>query len=75
MSPQAHQLLEQILQLPLQDREFIVTHLSESLDDEFDYSPELAAEIRRREEELDSGAEQPVPHEEAMRSIFGKPNC
>jgi putative addiction module component (TIGR02574 family) len=72
MSPQAEKLLEEVLRLPLQDREFIVTHLSESMDEEFEYSPELAAEIRRREAELDSGAEQPVPHEEAMRLMFEK---
>jgi putative addiction module component (TIGR02574 family) len=74
MSPQTQKLLDEVLRLPLQDREFIVSHVSESMDDEFEYSPEWAAEIQRREAELDSGAEQPVPHEEAMRLMFGSRN-
>jgi putative addiction module component (TIGR02574 family) len=74
MSPQTQKLLDEVLRLPLQDREFIVAHVSETLDDDFEYTPELAAEIQRREAELDSGAEQPVPHEEAMRLMFGSRN-
>ena len=74
MSPQAQELLEQVLQLSLKDREFIAAHVSESLDQEFEYSPELAAEIQRREAELDAGIEQPVGHDEAMRLMFGKRN-
>lgn len=75
MSPQTQKLLEEVLRLPLHEREFIAAHVSESLEEEFEYSPELAAEIQRREAELDSGIEQPVPHEEAMRLIFGKRNA
>jgi putative addiction module component (TIGR02574 family) len=70
MSPHAQKLLEEVLRLPLADRELIVARVYESMDEEFEYSAELAAEIQRREAELESGAEQPVPHEEAIRLMF-----
>lgn len=72
MSPQTQALLDQVLRLPIAEREFFVNELSISLDDAFEYTPELAAEVRRREADLDSGATQAISHEEALRLMFEK---
>lgn len=81
MTPQFQKLREEASQLSSQERLALANELFESTDGSFAedladdqrvYSEELAAEVQRRESELDSGLEKSIPHEEAMRRMFGK---
>jgi putative addiction module component (TIGR02574 family) len=72
MSPIAEQLLKQVLTLGEQDRASVAGALIESLDGPSDEGAEEAwdREIRRRVEELDSGAVQTVPWTEVRARLF-----
>jgi len=72
MSPTAEQLLKQVLTLGEKDRASVAGALIESLDGAADRDAEEAwdGEIRRRIEELDSGAVQTVPWTEVRARLF-----
>jgi len=70
MSPKAKKLLEQILQLPSEEREFIASELYESLDPEFASDAAWSAEIKRRVEELESGTVKGIPWEQVRQKML-----
>jgi putative addiction module component (TIGR02574 family) len=76
MQRNAELLLEEALQLPEAERGKLVAKLLESLDatEDENFDPEWDEEIRLRIEEVESGKEVPIPHEQAMRMIFGNRN-
>jgi putative addiction module component (TIGR02574 family) len=82
MTPQVQKLFDEARQLSASERLALADELYESTDLEFadndtddgPLSPEWAAEIQRREAELDSGAVKPIPHDEAIRRMFGNPD-
>ena len=72
MSPTAEELLQQVLTLDERDRPSVSGALIESLHEPGDLGVEKAwdAEIRRRVEELKSGAVQGTPWEEVRERLF-----
>jgi putative addiction module component (TIGR02574 family) len=72
MSPIAEQLLKQVLTLGETDRASVAGALIESLHGPADRDAEEAwdGEIRRRVEELESGAVQPVPWQDVRARLF-----
>ena len=72
MSPTAEELLKQALNLGERDRASVAGALIESLHQEVDPGTEEAwdAEIRRRVEELDSGAVETIPWSEVRARLF-----
>ncbi len=72
MSPTAEQLLKQVLTLGEKDRASLAGALIESLDGPADMDAETAwdEEIRRRVEEIESGAVQLVPWREVRARLF-----
>ena len=72
MSPTAEELLKQVLTLGERDRASVAGALIESLHQEVDPDAEEAwdAEIRRRVEELDSGAVETLPWSEVRARLF-----
>jgi putative addiction module component (TIGR02574 family) len=72
MSPTAEELLKQALNLGETDRASVAGALIESLHQEVDPDVEVAwdAEIRRRVEELDSGAVERLPWTEVRARLF-----
>ena len=68
----ATEVLTQALALDENDRASVAGALIESLDTEFDPDAEAAwdAEIRRRVEELDSGAVKPIPWSEVKKRLY-----
>jgi putative addiction module component (TIGR02574 family) len=72
MSPTAEDLLKQALNLGERDRASVAGALIESLHQEVDPDVEVAwdAEIRRRVEELDSGAVERLPWSEVRARLF-----
>jgi putative addiction module component (TIGR02574 family) len=70
MSPQTQRLLDEILQLPLEDRELIADSIYESIDSDIDYDAAWSEEIKRRVEELDSGKVKTIPWEEVRQKML-----
>ena len=72
MSPTAEKLLQQVLTLDEKDRALVAGALIESLHEPGGPGVEEAwdAEIRRRVEELDSGAVQGIPWKEVRERLF-----
>lgn len=67
------ELFEAALRLPEQEREALATVLLASLDGLVSEAEAMDAwreEVLRRAGEIESGAAQPIPWEEARRSIF-----
>ena len=73
MNTTAKQLYDNALQLPDSERSELAAWLIESLDPEVDRDAEEAwdVEIKRRIDELDSGAVTAIPWPEARRMILG----
>ena len=73
MNTTAKQLYDNALQLPDSERSELAAWLIESLDPEVDRDVEKAwdVEIKRRIDELDSGAVTAIPWPEARRMILG----
>jgi len=73
MNTTAKQLYDNALQLPDSERSELAAWLIESLDPEVDHDVQEAwdVEIKRRIDELDSGAVTAVPWPEARRMILG----
>jgi putative addiction module component (TIGR02574 family) len=73
MNTTAKQLYDNALQLPDSERSELAAWLIESLDPEVDRDVEKAwdVEIKRRIDELDSGAVTAIPWPEARRLILG----
>ena len=76
MNTRTQELYDNALQLPDGDRAELAAWLIESLDREVDDDVEAVwdAELRRRIDELDSGAVAAVPWPEARRMILGLPD-
>jgi putative addiction module component (TIGR02574 family) len=72
MSPTAEELLKQALTLDEKDRASVAGALIESLHQEADPDAEEAwdVEIRRRVEELESGAVEAIPWTEVRKRLF-----
>jgi putative addiction module component (TIGR02574 family) len=72
MTPTAEMLLKKVLDLDEKDRASVAGALIKSLHDQVDLDAEKAwdAEIRRRVEELDSGAVQTIPWSEVRARLF-----
>lgn len=70
MSPQTERLLEELLRLPLEERELLTSHLLESLDDEFADEASWAAEIKRRVDEVVSGKAKMIPWEQVRQNML-----
>jgi putative addiction module component (TIGR02574 family) len=71
MSPNAQRLLDEARQLPPHEREWLAEFLL--IDDESVSSAELESawddEIKRRLDEIDSGAVKMIPHEEFLADL------
>jgi len=63
------QLERELMGLPLEERARLARRLVASLDEDSEHETVWLAEVRRRDEELASGAVEAVPLEEALRSI------
>ena len=74
MNTTAQELLEIALRLPDRERADLAASLIESLDQPFDADARnaWAAEVGRRVAEIDSGAVQAVPWDEARQIIAGR---
>ena len=68
------QILEEALRLSREARALVAEKLLESLDagEDFELSPAWREEVRRRCQELDSGAVQPVPADEVFKKVAEK---
>ncbi len=72
MTTKAQEILNQALQLGPKERAELASHLLSSLEDDESYPdlhPSWSAEIKRRLEELESGAVKAVPWDEARAII------
>ena len=71
MSPNAQRLLDQVRQLPPEEREWLVE--SVLIEDEGLSAAEVESawdeEIKRRLDEIDSGAVKMIPHEEFLADL------
>jgi putative addiction module component (TIGR02574 family) len=76
MSFRAQEILANALQLPVQERAELAGRLLQSLDTQVDTDAVAGwdAEVLRRVNELDQGVVQPVPWDEARRTISGQGN-
>ena len=76
MTRETTELLRKALTLPVPERADLASSLIESLDGAEDEGVEAAwdREIARRMEEIDSGRVEPIPLEQARRSILPLPN-
>jgi putative addiction module component (TIGR02574 family) len=74
MGKDAADLLKDALRLPVEARAALVHSLLESLDTEVDESAEEAwrKEIYRRLQEIDSGAVELIPWEDAERRLWAR---
>jgi putative addiction module component (TIGR02574 family) len=63
------QLEQELLKLPAGERARLAERLISSLDEEAEIEAQWIAEVRRRDEELESGAVQSIPLEDALASI------
>ena len=69
MSPNLDALTAQALALSPDDRFALAERLWLSVEGHVDEDEALFAEIARREAEIESGAEKPIPFDQAMRKI------
>jgi putative addiction module component (TIGR02574 family) len=74
MPREAAELLREALSLPQEQRAALIDSLLESLDSEVDENVEEAwrQEIYRRLQQIDSGAVQLIPWEDAERRLWAK---
>lgn len=70
MSPQTQKLLEEVLQLPLEDREMIASELYESIDPEFADEAAWSAEVQRRVAELKAGTVETISWEQVRQKML-----
>lgn len=63
------QIEQELLRLPAADRARLAERLIASLDEDFEMEAAWLAEVRRRDEELQSGAVQGIPIEDALTTI------
>ena len=63
------QIERELLKLPAADRARVAERLIASLDEDSEVEAAWKAEVRRRDEELQSGAVQAIPLEDALTSI------
>jgi putative addiction module component (TIGR02574 family) len=72
MTPKAHAILDQAMELSANEREFIALRLLESIDpppNSYASEEELRAEIKRRIEDIESSKVKALTLEEAMANI------
>jgi len=74
MARDAAEVLKDALELPTEARAALISSLVDSLDTEVDEGAEDAwrEEIRRRLQEIDSGAAKMVPWDEARRRLLAR---
>ena len=75
MSTAAEELLAQALKLAPEDREMVAVELAASLEKDPGYDDAWAAEIKRRVEEIDTGAAELVPWEEVRDRLYERLNA
>jgi len=63
------QIERELLRLPASERARLAERLIASLDDDAEVDLAWAEEVRRRDEELDSGAVQSLPLEDSLRDL------
>lgn len=63
------QIEQELLKLPAAERARLAERLIASLDEDSDVEAAWIAEVRRRDEELQSGAVSAIPAEDALRSL------
>jgi len=63
------QIEQELLKLPMADRARLAERLIASLDEDAEVEAAWLAEVRRRDEELQSGVVQGIPVEDALTSI------
>ena len=63
------QIEHELLKLPAADRARVAERLIASLDEDTEVEAAWKAEVRRRDEELQSGAVQAIPLEDALTTI------
>ena len=63
------QIERELLKLPMADRARLAERLIASLDEDAEVEAAWLAEVLRRDEELQSGAVQGIPVEDALKSI------
>jgi putative addiction module component (TIGR02574 family) len=63
------QIERELLRLPASERARLAERLIASLDDNAEVDLAWAEEVRRRDEELDSGAVQSLPLEDSLRDL------
>jgi len=63
------QIERELLRLPASERARLAERLIASLDDDGEVDRAWADEVRRRDEELDSGAVQSLPLEDSLRDL------
>jgi putative addiction module component (TIGR02574 family) len=63
------QIEQELLKLPVADRARLAERLIASLDTDSEIEAAWMAEVRRRDEELQSGAVQGIPVEDALTTI------
>jgi putative addiction module component (TIGR02574 family) len=63
------QIEQELLKLPAADRARLAERLIASLDEDAEVEAAWIAEVRRRDEELRSGAVQGIPVEDALTTI------
>jgi putative addiction module component (TIGR02574 family) len=66
------QIEQELLKLPLAERARLAERLIASLDEDAEVEAAWIAEVRKRDEELVSGAVEGIPLEDALRSIRTK---
>lgn len=63
------QIERELLRLPASERARLAERLIASLDEDSEVDRAWAEEVRRRDEELDSGAVQSLPLEDSLRDL------
>ncbi|HLK04356.1 MAG TPA: addiction module protein [Candidatus Acidoferrum sp.] len=71
MSPKSAEILKQALELSVEERADLAAQILDSLDssDDPEVQASWQAEIERRMADLDSGAVQPISHDEFQRRL------
>jgi len=65
----AEQIEREPLRLPVSERARLAERLIASLDEDAEVNRAWVEEVRRRDEELDAGAVQPLPLEDSLRDL------
>lgn len=63
------QIEQELLKLPASERARLAERLIASLDEDAEVQAAWIAEVRRRDEELQSGAVEAIPVEDALKTI------